>query len=138
MTLLYLTTVGASYFIRAGMGQNFKNGPPLTLFGLLRGPLTLALMPSLSLALLLGLSPSLLRLSFLFGVPLSFTPLRFLPMPLGLSLLLSLYPRSLAFGGVHLVALIALLLGLLWSLGRLSLLLFGLPLSLTPLRVTLL
>jgi hypothetical protein len=42
MTLLYLTTVGAPYFIRAGMGQDFKNGPPLTFFGLLRGPLTLA------------------------------------------------------------------------------------------------
>jgi hypothetical protein len=32
MTLLYLTTVGAPYFIRAGMGQDFKNGPPLTFF----------------------------------------------------------------------------------------------------------
>ena len=101
-------------------------------------PAHFALMPSLSLALLLDLSPSLLRLSFLFGVPLSFTPLCFLPMPLGLSLLLRLYPRSLAFSGGHLVALIALLLGLLRSLGRLSLLLFGLPLNLTPLRVTLL
>jgi hypothetical protein len=137
MTLLYLMTVGAPYFIRGGMGQDFKNGPPPTFFGLLRGPLTLALMPSLSLALLLGLSPSLLRLSFLFGLPLSFTPLRFLPMPLGRSLLLSLYPRSLALGGVHLVALITLLLGLSPTLLRLSFL-FGLPLSLTPLRVTVL
>src|SRR5438874_7322578 len=102
MTLLYLSTVGAPYFICAGMRRDLKNSPPLILFASLNGPLTLALMPSLSLAFLLGLSPSVLRLSFLFGVPpLSFTPLRLLPTPLGLSL--SLCPRSLALGGIHLV-----------------------------------
>ena len=138
MTLLYLTTIGAPYFIRTGMGRHSKNAPPLTLFELLRGPLTLALTPSLGLMLLLSLLPSLLRLSFLFGVPLSVTPLNFLPVPFGLWLLLSLCPRSLALGSVQLVALIALLLSLLRRLWCLSLLLFGLPLSLTPLRGTLL
>jgi hypothetical protein len=90
MALLYLTAVGTLYFIRTGMGRHFKNTPPLILFGLLHDPLTSALTPSLGLTFLLGLSPSLLRLSFLFGVPLSFTPLSFLPVPLGLSLSLSL------------------------------------------------
>ena len=88
--MLYLTTIGAPYFIRTGMGRHSKNAPPLTLFELLCGPLTLALTPSLGLMLLLSLLPSLLRLSFLFGVPLSVTPLNFLPVPLGLSLSLSL------------------------------------------------
>ena len=50
------------------------------------------------------------RAELLFGtppcVPLSVTPLNFLPVPFGLSLSLSLCPRSLAIGGVHLVALI--------------------------------
>ena len=66
MTLPYLTTVGTPYFIRAGVGRDFKNAPPLIL--LLRGLLTVTLMPSLRLALVL--CPSLLvRSLFLFDLP---------------------------------------------------------------------
>jgi hypothetical protein len=71
MTLPYLATVGAPYFIRTGVGRDFKNAPPLIL--LLRGLLTVTLMPSLSFAFLLGLSPSLLRSLFLFDLPLGLT-----------------------------------------------------------------
>ena len=71
MTLLYLTTVGASNFVRAGMGRDIKNVPPFILS--LCGLLALMLTPSLRLALLLRLSRSLLRLSFLFGLLISLT-----------------------------------------------------------------
>jgi hypothetical protein len=77
MTLPYLTTVGAPYFIRAGVGRDFKNAPPLIL--LLRGLLTVTLMPSLRLALVLGLS-LLLRSLFLFDLPLGRTLLCVTPL----------------------------------------------------------
>jgi hypothetical protein len=77
MTLLYLTTVGMTYFIRAGMGRDFEDAPPLVLFESLQTPLTLTLTPFLRPALWLSFSPLLLlRLSFLLNLPLSLTLLR--------------------------------------------------------------
>jgi hypothetical protein len=70
VTLPYLTTVGAPYFIRAGVGRDFKNVPPL--IPLLRGLLAVTLMPSLRLALVLCLS-LLVRSLFLFDLPLGLT-----------------------------------------------------------------
>ena len=55
MGFLNLTDVAATNFIGVSMRRHVKNGPPLVFFGLLRGPLTLPLPPSLGLALLFGL-----------------------------------------------------------------------------------
>jgi len=93
MTSLYLKTVGAPYFLRAGVRRNFKNTPPLIPLRLLRGPLTLPLTLSLSLAHLLGLPPPL-SLSFLFSLSLSLALLSFDPFSLGFSLSFSLSSTS--------------------------------------------
>src|SRR6266404_3366343 len=55
MGLLNITEVAATNFISASMQRIVKNAPLLVLFGLLGGPLTLPLPPSLVLALLFAL-----------------------------------------------------------------------------------
>jgi hypothetical protein len=46
MILLYLTTIGVTYFIQAGMRRHFKNAPPLILLQPIRDPLALTLTSS--------------------------------------------------------------------------------------------
>src|SRR5262245_64067260 len=55
MKLLNLTQVTATNFIDASIRRHFKNAPPVAFFGLLGGPLTLSMPPSLGFALLFGL-----------------------------------------------------------------------------------
>jgi len=92
MASLYLTAVGTTNFIHASIARDFENAPPIILFGLVRGLLSLPLTLSLSLALLLGLLPPLLGLSFSFDLSLNLAPMSFIPSLVGFSLLFSLPP----------------------------------------------
>jgi hypothetical protein len=65
MGLLYLTEIAPTNFLRAGVRRNFKNPPPLVLFGwleLFRGKLALPMAPYLGHALLFGWPLTLRRL----------------------------------------------------------------------------
>jgi hypothetical protein len=57
MGFLYFTEIAATNVISTGTWRHLKNAPPIVLFGL-RGPFTLLMPPSLSLALLFSLLPS--------------------------------------------------------------------------------
>ena len=81
MTLPYLMTVRAAYFIPGGMGRHFQNAPPVALRRGLTSPLTL----SFSLTLSLG-SPLFLSLSFFFRLPLCLALMSCVPLTLLFSL----------------------------------------------------